>query len=94
MRVLDLDSKIISLQADILHKEEALSRERSETDRGLVSIEGRKTDQVLVKIYAAITAVAREEGLSIVIDRGTILYGQQGVDLTDKVLLYLRSAQQ
>jgi Skp family chaperone for outer membrane proteins len=92
--ILDLDVKIIALQADILRKEEALARERNETDRGLVSIEGRKTDQVLVRIYAAITAVARQESISIVVDRSTILYGHQGVDLTDKVLQYLRSAPQ
>jgi|GEM_PF-1197989 len=92
--VLELDGKIITLEATILKKEEALVRERSETDKGLVSIEGRKTDQVLVKIYAAITAVAHQEGISIVVDRSTILYGQQGVDLTDKVLLYLRSPAQ
>jgi Skp family chaperone for outer membrane proteins len=93
-RVLDLDVKIIALQADILRKEEALARERNETDKGLVSIEGRKTDQVLVRVYRAITTVAQQEGVSIVVDRSSILYGHQGVDLTDKVLQYLRSSAQ
>ncbi|NNN06500.1 MAG: hypothetical protein HKL90_11415 [Elusimicrobia bacterium] len=92
VRALDLDNKIIALQAEILSKEQALATERNTTDRGLVSIEGRKTDRVLANIYRAITAVAQEEGISIVIDRASILYGHQGVDLTDKVLHYLRSS--
>lgn len=92
MRALDLDNKIIALQNEILSKEQALATERNTTDRGLVSIEGRKTDRVLANIYRAITAVAQEEGISIVIDRASILYGHQGVDLTDKVLHYLRSS--
>ncbi len=92
MRALDLDNKIIALQAEILSKEQALATERNTTDRGLVSIEGRKTDRVLANIYRAITSVAQEEGISIVIDRASILYGHQGVDLTEKVLHYLRSS--
>jgi len=92
-RVLDLDRKILGLQGDLTKKEEAYALERGETDRGLVSIEGRKTDQVLARVYRAITEVARQEGLSIVIDKSAILYGHRGVDLTDKVLQYLRSSQ-
>jgi Skp family chaperone for outer membrane proteins len=92
-RVLDLDRKIVALQGDLTRKEEQYALERNETDRGLVSIEGRKTDQVLAHIYQAITVVARQEGLSIIVDKSAILYGHRGVDLTDKVLQNLRSAQ-
>ncbi len=92
VRVLDLDARIIQLQAEILKKEDDLAHDRSETDRGLVRIEGSKADKVLVRIYRAISVVAKEERLSIVIDRGSILYGHEGVDLTDKVLEYLRSS--
>jgi Skp family chaperone for outer membrane proteins len=91
-RALELDGKIIALQAEVLRRDEALSRERMQTDRGLVSIEGHRTDQVLTRIYRAITEVAHQEGLSIVVDKSSILYGHQGVDLTDKVLQFLRSS--
>jgi Skp family chaperone for outer membrane proteins len=88
-RLLEIDSKIISIQADIAHKEAELTQEHDEADRGLLDVESRKTDQVLARLYRAVTEVARREGVSVVIDKTTILYGHPAVDLTDKVLKYL-----
>lgn len=91
-QVLELDGKIIAQQAEILRKEAALTRERGDVDKGLIDIESRKTDQVLARLYRVISEVARQEGVSIVVDKSAILYGHQGVDLTDKVLKALRSS--
>jgi len=88
-RLLELDSKIISLQADIAHKESELTQEHDESDKGLLDVESRKTDRVLAALYRAVSEVARREGVSVVIDKTTILYGHPAVDLTDKVLKYL-----
>ncbi|HXS99175.1 MAG TPA: OmpH family outer membrane protein [Elusimicrobiota bacterium] len=88
-RLLELDAKIISLQADIAHKESELTQEHDEADRGLLDVESRKTDRVLASLYRAVSEVARREGVSVVIDKTTILYGHPAVDLTDKVLKYL-----
>jgi Skp family chaperone for outer membrane proteins len=93
-RLLELDGKIIGLQADISRKEVELTREREEADHGLLDVENRKTDQVLARLYRALTEVARREGVSVVVDKTTILYGHKAVDLTDKVLKYLREAPQ
>ena len=89
-RLLELDAKIISIQADIAHKESDLTQEHDDADRGLLDVESRKTDQVLARLYRTVSEVARREGVSVVIDKTTILYGHPAVDLTDKVLKYLR----
>jgi Skp family chaperone for outer membrane proteins len=89
-RLLEFDAKIIAIQADIAHKESDLMHEHDDADRGLLDVESRKTDQVLARLYRAVSEVARREGVSVVIDKTTILYGHPAVDLTDKVLKYLR----
>jgi Skp family chaperone for outer membrane proteins len=89
-RLLEFDGKIIKLQGDISEKEAALTHEHDSADRGLLDVESRKTDQVLAKIYRAVSEVAHREGVSVVIDKASILYGQNAVDLTDKVLKYLK----
>ncbi|HEX4046447.1 MAG TPA: OmpH family outer membrane protein [Elusimicrobiota bacterium] len=89
-RLLDLDGKIIAVQADIAKKESELTEEHDEADRGLLAVQSRKTDQVLARLYRAVSAVSREEGVSVVIDKSSVLYGNPAVDLTDRVLKYLQ----
>ncbi|HAZ07261.1 MAG TPA: hypothetical protein DCZ01_01785 [Elusimicrobia bacterium] len=89
-RLLELDGRIIGLQADLDHKEAEIKRERQEADKGLIGVEGRKTDQVLARLYRAINEVAHREGVSVVVDKTAILYGHPAVDITDKVLKHLR----
>jgi Skp family chaperone for outer membrane proteins len=89
-RLLELDAKIIAVQADIARKENDLTQEHDDADRGLLDVESRKTDQVLARLYRAVSEVARREGVSVVIDKTSILYGHPAVDLTDKVLKYLK----
>ena len=92
--LLELDAKIASIQAEITRKEGELTSERDEADRGLLDVESRKTDQVLARLYRAITEVARREGVSVVVDKTTILYGHPAVDITDKVLKHLKETPQ
>ena len=89
-RLLEIDGKIIAVQAEAAKKEAALVVEHDDADRGLLDVESRKTDQVLAHIYRAIAAVAHNEGVSVVVDKTNLLYGRQTVDLTDKVLKYLK----
>ena len=74
--------------------EAELKRERQDADKGLLDVEGRKTDQVLARLYRAINEVARKEGVSVVVDKNTILYGHPAVNLTDKVLAHLKASTQ
>ena len=91
-RLLELDGQIISLDAEIQRKEADLAREHNEADHGLLDVESRKTDQVLARLYRAINTVAHREGVSVVVDKTTILYGHPAVDITNKVLQYLKEA--
>jgi Skp family chaperone for outer membrane proteins len=91
--LLDLDSRIIRLQSEVARSESELAQEHDEADQGLLDVESRRTDQVLARLYRALTTVARRNGVSVVVDKTTILYGHPAVDLTDKVLKYLQEAQ-
>ena len=93
-RLMELDGRIVGLQADLDLKEAELKREQQDADKGLIDVEGRKTDQVLARLYRAINEVARKEGVSVVVDKTTILYGHPAVDLTDKVLKHLKGGTQ
>jgi hypothetical protein len=88
--LLEFDARIIKIQGQIAEKESALTREHDDADHGLLDLESRKTDQVLARLYRAVSEVARREGVSVVIDKASILFGQPAVDLTDKVLKYLK----
>lgn len=89
-RLLELDGRIVSVQADIERRQIELDNERTGAEHALLDAEGRKTDQVLARLYRAISEVAKREGVSVVVDKSSTLYGHPAVDLTDKVLKQLR----
>jgi Skp family chaperone for outer membrane proteins len=89
-RLLELDGRIVAAQVEIDRQQVELDRERLGAERSLLDAEGRKTDQVLARLYRAISEVARREGVSVVMDKSATLYGHPAVDLTDKVLKQLR----
>ncbi len=89
-RLLELDGRIVALQVDIDRLQNELDRERLGAERSLLDAEGRKTDQVLARLYRAISEVAKREGVSVVVDKSATLYGHPAVDLTDKILKQLR----
>jgi Skp family chaperone for outer membrane proteins len=91
-RLLEYDGRIFAKQSEADRLQGDLDRERLGSERALLDAEGRKTDQVLAKLYRAISEVAKREGVSVVIDKSATLYGHPAVDLTDKVLKQLRGA--
>ncbi|MDD5303516.1 MAG: OmpH family outer membrane protein [Elusimicrobia bacterium] len=91
-RLLEFDGRIVAMQGEIDRQQGELDRERLGSERTLLDAEGRKTDQVLARLYRAISEVAKREGVSVVVDKSATLYGHPAVDLTDKVLKQLRGA--
>ncbi len=89
-RLLEYDGKISAKQLEIDRLQSDLDHERLSAERTLLDAEGRKTDQVLARLYRALSEVAKREGVSVVVDKSTTLYGHPAVDLTDKVLKQLR----
>jgi Skp family chaperone for outer membrane proteins len=93
-RLIELDGLIAARTAEIAPLEIALEKEQSSAERNLLDAESRRTDQVLARLYRAVSEVARREGVSVVVDKTAILYGHPAVDLTDRVLAYLRGPKQ
>lgn len=89
-RLIELDGLIAARQAEIANLEAQLEREQSAAERNLLDAESRRTDQVLARLYRAVSEVARRDGVSVVVDKSAILYGHPAVDLTDRVLAHLR----
>lgn len=49
-------------------------------------IQTQKTYGVMSKIYAVLQVLARDEGVSVVLDKSYVLYGEDTVDLSDKLI--------
>lgn len=93
-RLIEIDGLLAARQAEITPLEIALEREQSTAERNLLDAESRRTDQVLARLYRAVSEVARRDGVSVVVDKSAILYGHPAVDLTDRVLAHLRGPKQ
>jgi Skp family chaperone for outer membrane proteins len=91
-RLIELDGLIVGKTGEIERREKELDGERLDAEKNLLDAEGRRADQVLARLYRAISEVARREGVSVVMDKTATLYGNPAVDLTDKVLAQLRGA--
>lgn len=89
-RLLEYDGRIVAKQGEVDRLQAELDRERLGAEKTLLDAEGRKTDQVLTRLYRAISEVATREGVSVVVDKSATLYGHPAVDLTDKILKQLR----
>ena len=63
-----------------------------QVERNLIEIESRRSEILLGKIYKTVREVARQEGVSVVVDKSQILYGQGSVDLTEKVIKQLEGS--
>jgi len=89
-KLAEFDEKIKARQAELALKEEAFRAHQEQLEKDLLDIENRRSEMLLGKIYDAIREVARESGVSVVVDKSQILFGQDSVDLTDKVVKKLQ----
>lgn len=82
----DIDNKLVPLREKLKQAEAALAETKNKVEKDLLGDEKRETKRLLARIYRTVQDVALAEGISVVIDKESILYGQKAVDLTDKVL--------
>jgi hypothetical protein len=54
-------------------------------------LQTQKTYGVMSKIYAVLQTLARDEGLTVVLDKTYVLYGEDTVDLSQKLIERLQS---
>jgi len=57
-------------------------------------LETQKTYGVMSKIYAELQTLARDEGVTVVMDKSYVLYGEDTVDLSDKLIQRLQQGEQ
>jgi Skp family chaperone for outer membrane proteins len=57
-------------------------------------LETQKTYGVMSKIYAVLQTLARDEGVTIVLDKSYVLYGEDTVDLSDKLIARLAQTEE
>ncbi|MHB2025493.1 MAG: OmpH/Skp family outer membrane protein [Elusimicrobiota bacterium] len=81
-----IDSEIAVMDQEIKRDENDFKARETNAEKNLISLEGEKTDVLLGRINQAISVVAARAGISVVVDKGNILYGHNAVDLTDGVL--------
>ena len=53
-------------------------------------LQTQKTYDIMSKIYAVLQTLARDEGVTIVMDKAYVLYGEDTVDLSDKLIQRLQ----
>jgi Skp family chaperone for outer membrane proteins len=57
-------------------------------------LQTQKTYDVMSKIYAVLQTLARDEGVTLVMDKAYVLYGEDTVDLSDKLIQRLQQENQ
>ncbi|MFH1724660.1 MAG: OmpH family outer membrane protein [Elusimicrobiota bacterium] len=85
-RLARLDAEIAAKRGLLAEKETAFREYQLGVEKNLIEIEDRRAEILLGKIYQALRDVARENGVSVVVDKNQILFGQDSVDLTQKVI--------
>jgi Skp family chaperone for outer membrane proteins len=66
-------------------KEASLKREQLQAVEELKRLEEQRTLQIYGKLYNALVQLAEEQGVSLIVDKTSILYGQKALDLTDRL---------
>ena len=82
----EIDAAIAKKESDLASREEELRQAQRQSERELLEYEGRKSEILLGRIYVALKELAIKEEVSVIVDKRNILYGQNAVDLTAKLL--------
>ncbi|MEK7745134.1 MAG: OmpH family outer membrane protein, partial [Elusimicrobiota bacterium] len=87
------ETRLADKKRELAAKEEEFQKHQTQVEKNLIELEGKRTEMLLGKIYVVVQEVARESGVSVVVDKSQILYGQRTVDLTDRVVKKLEGLQ-
>ena len=82
----EIDAALSKREAELSARENELRLFQRQTERELLEYESRKTEILLGRIYVALKELAIKEEVSVIIDKRNILFGQNAVDLTGKLL--------
>ncbi len=85
----EIDSALAGRESELKTKESDLRDFQRAAERELLDYESHKSEILLGRIYVALKELAAKEEVSVVVDKRNILYGQNAVDLTGKLLTKL-----
>ena len=83
--LIDAENNLAQKTAIFNAKNNEYENRKKEVDKELKEFDHNNTLKILGEIYKIIEEIAKEENISIIVDKSNILYGLSGIDLTDKV---------
>jgi Skp family chaperone for outer membrane proteins len=89
----EIDAAISAKETELRNKEDALKLYQRQIERELLEYESHKSEILLGRIYIALKELAIREGVSVIVDKRSILFGHSAVDLTDPLLSALEEGQ-
>lgn len=92
--VADIDRAIEARNAELSRKEDELRAAQRQTELELLEYESRRSELILGRIYVTLRELAVKEGVSVIVDKRSILFGHGAVDLTEKLLKKLEEARE
>ncbi|MFH1368273.1 MAG: OmpH family outer membrane protein [Elusimicrobiota bacterium] len=90
VEIKEKEAGIDKMKKDIEKKNIELMRLIDKSKKELGELEEKHTGAVLSDLYSILEKITIEENLSMIVDKGNILYGHSAQDYTDKVLERLR----
>ncbi|MDQ7772550.1 MAG: OmpH family outer membrane protein [Elusimicrobiales bacterium] len=84
--VADIEAAIAVKEKELEKLEGTLRTDQRNAEKELLAKESRKTEAILGRIYFLLRELAVSEGVSVVIDKRSILFGHAAVDLTGKLI--------
>ncbi len=82
----EIEAVLLKKEAELKTDEEELRVSQKQAERDLLDYESRKSEILLGRIYVALKELAVKEEVSVIVDKRNILFGQNAVDLTGKLL--------
>ncbi|MFH1259235.1 MAG: OmpH family outer membrane protein [Elusimicrobiota bacterium] len=79
-------------QAELKQAQDALDKFIADTEQRLTEWESKAMRGILGKFYQSLRKIAEEENFSIIVDKNSVLYGEQGLDITDRLQKDLEKA--
>jgi Skp family chaperone for outer membrane proteins len=87
----EIDAALSKKDDELKQKEEDLRAFQKQAERELLEYESHRSELLLGRIYLALKELAVKEEVSVIVDKRNILYGQNAVDLTDKLIKKLEA---
>jgi Skp family chaperone for outer membrane proteins len=78
------------LKAELKEKETAYQEARKQAMDDLAAFEKQQNQVIFGRIYSALQELAKEEQVTIIVDKASVLFGSAEVDLTEKLQIRVR----